>query len=502
MDPTDLADVSAYAYTYLMNGLTPEANWTPLFKPGENVRLRVIGGSAMTTFDLRIPGLKMTVVQADGQNVKPVMVDEFRVAPGETYDVLVQPSEDRAYTIFAETMDRSGYARGTLAPRAGMTAAVPARRPRPLLSMSDMGMDMSSMKGMEMTGGSMSGMDMSGAAKPAAQGASMPGMDMGAKIGSPPASSTPMPGMTMNCGSMPGMDMSTPKPSPRLPSKAMSGMDMHGMSMSAMTKKPSPRPSAHVVSRKKLLAATPKARVRPQQSSDAMAGMAGMSGMTMSSASPTAKPSPSGGGPTHDMPGMDVTPGSMTGMQTASSSKGAYLPGSPPVMHGADSHGVENTMVPVQETNRLAEPGPGLENAGHRVLVYTDLRSLNVQKDRRDPVRTLELHLTGNMQRYMWSFDGKKYSESGAFEFRRGERVRMILVNDTMMEHPIHLHGMYMELENGAGTDQPYKHTIRVKPAERLSVAITPNDPGDWALHCHLLLHMELGMMRVVRVTA
>jgi FtsP/CotA-like multicopper oxidase with cupredoxin domain len=199
---------------------------------------------------------------------------------------------------------------------------------------------------------------------------------------------------------------------------------------------------------------------------------------------------------------MDMGSGGVSGMQMTGRSNGAYLPGSPPVAHNSDTHGVENTMVPMQETNRLADPGPGLENAGHRVLVYTDLKSLDPQKDQRDPVKTLELHLTGNMERYMWSFDGKKYSEAGAFQFKKGERVRMILVNDTMMEHPIHLHGMYMEVENGAGSNQPFKHTIRVKPAERLSVAITPEDLGDWALHCHLLMHMELGMMRVVRVVA
>jgi CopA family copper-resistance protein len=347
MDPTDLADISAYTYTYLLNGLSPQANWTSFFKLGERVRLRVIGGAAMSTFDIRIPGLPMTVVQADGQNIKPVIVDEFRVAPGETYDVIVHPTEDRAYTIFAESMDRSGYARGTLAPRSGMSTVIPTRRARPLLSMRDMGMDMSNM--------SMSGMNMSG---------------------------------------------------------------------------------------------------------------------------------------------------DMKNMQMARPSLSAYLPGSPPVTHGSDTHGIENTMVPMQETNRLAEPGTGLENAGHRVLVYTDLQSLAPQADQRTPMKTIELHLTGNMERFMWSFDGKKYSEAGALQFRRGERVRMILVNDTMMEHPIHLHGMYMELENGTGANQPFKHTIRVKPAERLSLAITPELMGDWALHCHLLLHMEMGMMRVVQVIA
>lgn len=444
MDPTDLTDVSGYTYTYLMNGLTPRANWTPLFKPGERVRLRVIGGAAMSTFDVRIPGLPMTVVQADGENVKPVIIDEFRVAPGETYDVIVQPTEDRAYTIFAESMDRTGYARGTLAPRAGMTADIPARRPRPLLSMNDMGMDMSSMSGMS---GMQTGADPT-------SGNDMTGMRM-----TPSASPTPnrMDGMTMNGGSMAGMDMPAP----------------------AVTS--SPRPNA---------TSSPNA-------SGSQAGMVGMSGMAgMQMAVPTSSPAPDA-----NMKGMDMS-GIRDTAHTTDRSNGAYLPGSPPVAHGADTHGVENTMVPMQETNRLREPGTGLDNVGHRVLVYTDLESLAPQTDQRTPVKTLELHLTGNMERYMWSFDGKKFSESDAFRFRLGERVRMILVNDTMMEHPIHLHGMYMELENGAGANQPLKHTIRVKPAERLSVAITPELPGEWALHCHLLLHMELGMMRVVQVTA
>lgn len=438
MDPTDLTDVSAYTYTYLMNGITPQANWTPLFKPGERVRLRVIGGSSMSTFDVRVPGLRMTIVQADGKNVKPVTVDEFRIAPGETYDVIVQPTEDRAYTIFAESMDRTGYARGTLAPRPGMTAEIPARRQRARLSMNDMGM----------------GMGAPGSTKSA-----MPEMQMD----STPAAASPTPGamdgMTMNGGSMRGMDMSTPAP----------------------TAKPTTKPS-------------PK-------HTDSMSGMSGMSGMQMASPKPVVKATPKAPSPSPDMKGTDMTGGSSS-MQMPEAPNGAYLPGSPPVAHSADTHGVENTMVPMQETNRLREPGTGLENAGHRVLVYTDLQSLAPQTDRRTPAKTLELHLTGNMERYMWSFDGKKYSESGAFQFRRGERVRMILVNDTMMEHPIHLHGMYMELENGAGANQPFKHTIRVKPAERLSVAITPELPGDWALHCHLLLHMEMGMMRVVQVTA
>lgn len=361
MDPTDLADVSAYAYTYLMNGRSPTANWTGLFKRGERVRLRVIGGAAMSIFDVRVPGLRMTVVQADGENIKPVTVDEFRIAPGETYDVIVQPTDDRAYTIFAESMDRSGYACGTLAPRAGMTAPIPQRRPRPMLSMADMGMAMTSMSGMEMD-------------------------------------------HTKN---------------------------------------------------------TPKS-----------AG----GEITMGGATPEIMP--------------------------VRSSTEAYPPGSARVAHGPDSHGVENAMVPKYESSRLSDPGTGLENTGHRVLVYTDLRSLVAQADRREPDRALELHITGNMNRYMWSFDGKKYSETGALQIQKGEHVRLILVNDTMMEHPIHVHGMYMELENGGAAHQPLKHTIRVKPAERISLILLPQISGAWIMHCHLLLHMELGMMRVFQVTA
>ena len=347
MDPTDFADVTGYTYTYLVNGLSPQANWTGLFSPGERVRLRFIAAGAMTYFDVRIPGLKMTVVQADGQNVQPVEVDEFRIAPGETYDVIVRP-EDQAYTLFAETMDRSGFARGTLAPRAGMSAAIPPQRPRPLRTMADMGMDMEEMGG----------------------------MDHGAMSGT-------------GHGAMPAMD--------------------HGA-----------------------------------------------------------------------MPGQ----------------------GAMPVMHGPDTHGPGNAAVPMQVRNRLDDPGGGFDE-GSRVLVYTDLKSVAPQPDRRAPGREIELHLTGNMERYMWSFDGKKYSEAKVpIALREGERARLVFVNDTMMEHPIHLHGMWMELENGAGAHQPRKHTVSVKPAERLTVAVTVDARGPWALHCHLLLHMEMGMFRVVEVSA
>ncbi|MEW6353547.1 MAG: copper resistance system multicopper oxidase [Pseudomonadota bacterium] len=361
MSPTDLADVTGYTYTYLMNGLAPESNWTGLFRPGERVRLRFINAATMTYFDVRIPGLKMTVVQVDGQNVQPVTVDEFRTGVAETYDVIVEPREERAYTIFAETMDRSGYARGTLTAREGLTAPIPERRPRHLLTMADMGMG-----GMQHD----------------------------------------MPGMQMNGMEMNGMEHD------------MSGMDMSGMDMEGM-----------------------------------------------------------------DMGDMQPGMGSVT-------------------KHGPDTHGPGNSMIAEMPRSRLHEPGAGLGKDGRRVLVYTDLRSVKPIYDKRAPGREIELHLTGNMERYMWSFDGKKYSEAREpIAFRYGERLRLVLVNDTMMDHPIHLHGMWMELENGAGDYLPRKHTISVKPGERLSLLITADAPGNWAFHCHLLIHMDLGMFRVVSVS-
>ncbi|MEO8325761.1 MAG: copper resistance system multicopper oxidase [Nitrospirota bacterium] len=373
MDPTDFADVTGYAYTYLMNGLAPEQNWTGLFRPGERVRLRFIAATAMTFYDIRLPGLPMTVVQADGQNVQPVEVDEFRIGPAETYDVIIQPVEDRAYTIFAETMDRSGYARGTLAPRAGMTAPLPDRRPRPLRTMADMGMHMES------------------------------------------------------------MDMAH-----------TNNHDQHGQP-----------PSEH-------------------------------SGMD--------KPGKHATKNIHDKHDMSDLP--------PDEPRQSEIPGSTPVQHAPGHHGSGNQSVAEYSRQQLDKPGIGLENTGTRVLVYTDLKSLEPYPDQREPEREIELHLTGHMTRYMWSFDGKKYSEAKEpIFFRDGERLRFTFVNDTMMEHPLHLHGMWMHLENGAGAFLPRKHTVIVKPAERVSVAITADAPGRWAFHCHLLMHMEAGMFRVVEVS-
>jgi CopA family copper-resistance protein len=347
MSPTDILDVSGATYTYLLNGQPPGGNWTALFRPGERVRLRFINGSSMSIFDVRIDGLPMTVVQADGNDVVPVTVDEFRISVAETYDVIVQPPADRAYTIFVQAEDRTGYARGTLATRPGMTAAIPPMDPRPLRTMTDMGMG-------GMQHGSMPGMG----------GGALPGMDHGA-----------MPGM--NHGSMAGME-----------------------------------------------------------------------------ASPEAK----------------------------------KLEG---------SVGVDNVaMMPTERLNRAGEGFP----PGRRVLAYTDLRATRPGSDPRPPSRDITLHLTGNMERFMWGFDGKKFSQAEPIVLQRDERVRFVLINDTMMEHPIHLHGLWSELENGQEAHRPYKHTINVKPGERLSYLVTADVPGRWAYHCHLLYHMEMGMFREVRV--
>ncbi len=391
MDPTDFADVTGSTCTYLMNGLSPAGNWTGLFRHGDRVRLRLINAAAMTFYDVRIPGLTMTVVQADGQNIQPVVVDELRMGVAETYDVIVEPVEDRAYTVFAETTDRSGYARGTLAPRPGMSAEIPARRPRPLRTMEDMGM-------------------------------SMEGMDMG--------------------------DMKDPSGRMTMP-----GMDQSGDMASV-------------------------------KESDANQNSQNMEHMEHGSGMP----------PRQGMP-------EMPGMGTVDQGR-STIPGTEPVKHGPDDHGTGNQAVAEYSQNRSGEPGRGLESSDRRVLLYTDLKSLAPYPDQREPEREMELHLTGNMQRYMWSFDGKKYSDAKEpIHFRYGERVRVTFVNDTMMEHPLHLHGMWMHLENGAGAYLPRKHTVIVKPAERLSVAISADAMGRWAFHCHLLLHMEAGMFRVVEVS-
>jgi CopA family copper-resistance protein len=334
MDPTDLADVSGSAYTYLMNGTTPNGNWTGLFRRGEKVRLRFINGSSMTFFDIRIPGLKLTVVATDGQDVEPVTVDEFRIGIAEVYDVIVEPTDDRAYTLFAQSIDRSGYARGTLAPQLGMQAEVPPLDPRSLLTMMDMGMSHGAMD--------------------------------------------------------------------------HSAMDHSAMPMGA---------------------------------------------------------------------GMTAAP-----------------------HHAPVEYGPNVDSLAMEPQSRLDDPGVGLRNNGRRVLTYSDLHTLGGPIDRRQAGRDIELHLTGHMERYVWSFSGQKFSESEPLRFNYGERLRLVLVNDSMMNHPIHLHGMWAEVESENGEFLVRKHTITVQPGQRLSYGVTADALGRWAFHCHLLYHMEAGMFREVHV--
>ncbi|MDM9597926.1 copper resistance system multicopper oxidase [Pseudomonas shirazica] len=419
MSPTDLADVSGYTYTYLMNGQAPDGNWTGVFKPGEKIRLRFINGSAMTYFDVRIPGLKMTVVAADGQHVKRVAVDEFRIAVAETYDVIVEPEDEQAYTIFAQSMDRTGYSRGTLAVREGMQAAVPAVDPRPLISMSDMGMDHGSMAGMDH--GNMAGMDHS----------KMAGMDHGNMAG---MDHSKMAGM--DHGNMTGMDHSK-----------MAGMDhgsMAGMDHSKMAE------MDH-------------------------GGMAGMDHSKMAGM---------------DQGGMaDMDHSSMEGMGGAMQSHPASETNNPLV-----------DMQTMSPTPKLDDPGIGLRNNGRRVLTYADLRSTFIDPDGREPGRTIELHLTGHMEKFAWSFDGVKFSDAEPLRLKYGERLRITLVNDTMMTHPIHLHGMWSDLEDEDGNFMVRKHTIDMPPGSKRSYRVTADALGRWAYHCHLLFHMEMGMFREVRV--
>jgi CopA family copper-resistance protein len=334
MDPTDIADVTGSVYTYLVNGHGPGDNWTGLFKPGERVRLRFINSAAMTIFNVRIPDLGLEVVATDGQPVIPVGVDEFQIAPAETFDVIVRPTQDKAFTLVAEASDRSGMARATLAPRLGMSAPVPPLRARPLATMKDMGMEMGGMGSMHH------------------------GMDM------------------------PGMDMS----------------------------------------------------MRSQANA----------------------------------PNLPLTPG-------------------------------VQTIAPMP-MDRMGQPLQGLEDVGHKVLRYVDLANLHPPIDTRPPGREMEIHLTGNMERFMWAFDGEAFGPiKKPIAFQRDERVRVVLINDTMMAHPIHLHGHFFELVNGQER-QPLKHTVNVAPGGKVAFDLTASEPGDWAFHCHLLLHMHAGMFNVVTV--
>ncbi len=365
MSPTDLADISGATYTYLLNGQAPDGNWTGLFQPGERIRLRLINGSAMSYFDFRIPGLKLTVVAADGQNVEPVQVDEVRLAVAETLDVIIEPDgSQNAYTLFAQAMDRSGYARGTLAVRDGLQAPVPEPDPRPELTMEDMGHGDHSAHG---------------------QAAGTVQSDPHAGHGD------------MNHGAMNHSEMNHGQMD-----HAAMGHGSHGAGMQA-------------------------------------------------------HPASETGNPLVDM----------------------------------------QTMMPVP---KLDDPGIGLRNNGRRVLTYADLRSAFADPDGREPMRTIELHLTGHMERFAWSFDGIPFADAEPIRLKYGERVRFVLVNDTMMHHPIHLHGLWSDLEDEHGNFQVRKHTIDMPPGSKRSYRVTADALGRWAYHCHMLMHMDLGMFREVRV--
>jgi len=423
MSETDISDVTGYTYTYLMNGVTPNQGWLGLCKPGEKVRLRIINAAAMTIFDVRIPGLKMTVVAADGQNIQPVAVDEFRIGVAETYDVLVEPAADQAYTVFAQSIDRTGFARGTLTTDLALRAQVPAMDPAPSLGHRDMGMDMSNM---EHSGHGMSAME---------------GMEHS------------------------DHDMST-----------MDGMDYSDHDISAMD--------------------------GMGHTNQDMAGMSGMdhSGHDMSMMSGMDHS-------VHDMPemsGMNHSGHHMGGKNhLAKAGFGSNFEPLANVNHSNTEFGPHVDSHSMAPQSGVSDPGIGLREHmtlyGRRVLTYADIRSLQPTYDKREPAREIELHLTGNMSRYMWSINGIKFADAKPLELRYGERVRIILVNDTMMTHPIHLHGMWSELETGDPDYIPRKHTIIVQPGSRISYLVTADAKGRWAYHCHLLYHM-MGMMREVQV--
>lgn len=417
MTPTDISDVSGATYTYLLNGNPANANWTALFQPGERIRLRFINGSSDTFVDVRIPGLPMSVVAADGNDIEPVTVDEFRMGVAEVYDVIVKPADDVAYTIFAQSEDRTGFARGTLAPREGMTAPVPQMDPRPMRTMVDMGM------------GGMAG----------AAGMNMAGID----------------GMTKK--DMQGMNIGGAKPSAKSNGSSAAKQSTPEINMSNVNESETP-------------AMEMKQRV---------------AGMEMGNAAGT-------------IPFPQPGPNAMPLMLPPEALRPKKLEPANPVHLKL---GPQVDMVPTMVSERLNDPGDGLENNGRRVLKYADIRARYRGVDPRPPSREIELHLTGNMKRFIWGFNAEKFSSAEPIQLKLGERIRIVLVNDTMMEHPIHLHGLWSELENGHGELNPYKHTVIVKPSERLSYLVSADTPGKWAFHCHLLYHMEAGMFRTVVVS-
>ncbi|MCF4956995.1 multicopper oxidase domain-containing protein [Acinetobacter baumannii] len=478
---TDMSDVTNY--TFLMNGKTPEQNWTGNFKAGEKVRLRFINASAMSLFDVRIPNLKMTVVSADGQPVKPVPVDEFRIGTAETYDVIVEPKQAN-YQIEAESIDRSGFSIGTLHDENTSpvkSIVMPTPRPRALLTMEDMGMnhDMSSMKGMDHDMSSMKGMDhdMSSMKGMDHDMSSMKGMDhdMSSMKGMDHDMSS-MKGMDHDMSSMKGMDhdMSSMKGMDHDMS-SMKGMDHDMSSMKGMD---------HDMSSMKGMDHDMSSMKGMDHDMSSMKGMdhdmSSMKGMDhdMSSMKGMDHDMSSMKGMDHDMSsmkGMDHDMSSMKGMDHDMSSKTMSSSGSDEVVYGW-----ANASTP----------------AGLKALQYSDLQSLTPQKDTRAPEREIEIRLGGNMERYIWTINGKKFNETEPFKVKYGERIRLKFVNDSMMAHPMHLHGMFMQLENGQDpSNMPNKHTVIVPPGKTVTTLLTADELGEWAIHCHLLYHMSAGMM-------
>ena len=452
MDPTDVADVAGY--TFLVNGQSPERNFTALARPGERVRLRFINASTTTYFDVRIPGLEMTVVQADGNNVVPVRVDEFRIAVAETYDVIVRPIEDRAYTIVGEPMDRTGFARATLAPRRGMVGELPPHRLRPLMQMSDMAMNPGPKGG--------------------DRGTLRPEQDMPGHV----APEDPVAMAIGGMGDMSGMSGAGSQPG------ALHGGGTSGGSMS-MPKTSTDRKGEG-------------GKVNAGKPPEAMPGMdhGGMPGMKSGTQNRMLTPKEKQAMDHGAMSDMSSTPAS--GRQGRSAIVDGVQQGPQArVLHGGED------MPNVGPSRQQAMPDPIANDTGAppgtRVLSYRDLRPLNPYPYRRYD-RIIEIRLTGNMQRYIWSINGRKFSEAEPIVLRFGERARFRIINETMMNHPMHIHGTWMLPEVGNGARNPKKHTVNIKPGTTLDVDIPADAEGPWAFHCHLLYHMETGMMRQVNV--
>ncbi|MFC7694515.1 copper resistance system multicopper oxidase [Paeniroseomonas aquatica] len=411
MDPTDIADMTGATFRYLVNGFRPETPATLLFRPGEKVRLRFINSGAMTYFDVRIPGLKMTVVQADGNNIRPVVVDELRIAVAETYDVIVEPRDEQQYQILAETMDRTGWARTRLATRMDAPVEVlPQHRPRPILSMADMYMT---------------------------------------------------PGPT-------GLDRGTPRPEQDQPGHVWPSS---GMSHGAMSAPAGQGPAAT------------------------------MDHAAMGHGAPAASP-PGGMDHTAMRHGMAAAP-TASGLDHAAmghgtSTAGAHGPGTPSATTagGMPAQAGHEGMLMADPIQHDTGAPPGA-----RVLSYRDLRPLRADPEYRAPDRIIEVRLTGNMERYIWSMNGNEFWRAQPIVARLGERLRIRFINETMMNHPMHLHGMWMVPDLGNAAFNPRKHVVNIKPGTSLDVDVIVDAEGDWAFHCHLLYHMESGMMRIFRVT-